>query len=170
MFTKDPETSDTSASTMDPTNEEIGNSYEDVKSNTPELAEVEPTKIRKLNNENVVPILQEHTEELKKKLQEGDDLITSLQKKLEEKESEMNEMEANFLSKNTVTEELTITSTSKTKSLQPSKLTITSTSKTKSLEPSKLSHLNLQNYQSFQPSKVTITSTFQTNSQFNLQN
>ena len=84
---------------MDPTNEEIGNSYEDVESNTPELAEVEPTKIRKLNNENVVPILQEHTEELKKKLQEGDDLITSLQKKLEEKESEMNEMEAKFLSK-----------------------------------------------------------------------
>ena len=45
-----------------------------MESNTPELAEVEPTNIGKLNNENVVPILQE-------------------------KESEMNEMEAKFLSK-----------------------------------------------------------------------
>ena len=79
--------------------EEIGNSHEDVESNTLELAEVEHTNIGKDNNENVVPILQDHIEELKKKLEERDGLITSLQKKLEKKSSEMNEMEANFLCK-----------------------------------------------------------------------
>ena len=73
--------------------------YEDMEGNTPEVAEVETRNIGKDNNENVVPILQEHIEELKKKLEERDGLITSLQKTLEEKDSEMNEMEANFLIK-----------------------------------------------------------------------
>jgi len=60
---------------------------------------LEPRNIAKDNNEIVVPILQDHNEELKKKLEERDGLIATLQKKLQERESEMKEMEANFRSK-----------------------------------------------------------------------
>ena len=67
--------------------------YEDMEGNTPEL-EVEPTNIGK-NNEYVVHILLQHVEELKKKLEERDGLIATLQKKLQESVSEMKEMEAN---------------------------------------------------------------------------
>ena len=67
--------------------------FENVEANALDLDEEEPENIGNSSNENVG-----YTEELKKKLEDRDDLIISLQKKLEEKESEMNEMKANFRS------------------------------------------------------------------------
>ena len=77
--------------------EEVIGYSDEVESNTMGHAEEEPTNTGKDYNEDAVPILQEHIEELKKKLDERDGQIASLQKEFEEKECEMNEMEANFL-------------------------------------------------------------------------
>jgi hypothetical protein len=58
---------------------------ETVEANTLEIAKGKPVNVGKTNDEDVKPILQDDIEELNKKLEERDGLITSLQKKLEDK-------------------------------------------------------------------------------------
>lgn len=56
-----------------------------MEANTLEIAKGKPVNVGKTNDEDVKPILQDDIEELNKKLEERDGLITSLQKKLEDK-------------------------------------------------------------------------------------